>query len=72
MDFGDVHSIEGLAFAVEHCLKLDHIHGMVLAMFYDPEIAKLFGQGKDASILKHTKKSVRFLFLMIRWKVFRH
>jgi len=47
MDFGDVHSIEGLAFAVEHCLKLDHIHGMVLAMFYDPEIAKLFGQGKD-------------------------
>ncbi len=48
MDFGDVHSIEGLAFAVEHCLKLDHIHGMVLAMFYDPEIAKLFGQGKDS------------------------
>jgi acetyltransferase len=47
MDFGDVHSIEGLNFAVEHCLKLDHIHGMVLAMFYDPEIAKLFGQGKD-------------------------
>lgn len=47
MDFGDVHSIEGLAFAVEHCLKLDHIDGMVLAMFYDPEIAKLFGQGKD-------------------------
>ena len=47
MDFGDVYSIEGLAFAVEHCLKLDHIHGMVLAMFYDPEIAKLFGQGKD-------------------------
>ncbi len=48
MDFGDVHSIEGLAFAVEHCLKLDHIDGMVLAMFYDPEIAKLFGQGKDS------------------------
>ena len=48
MDFGDVHNIEGLAFAVEHCLKLDHIHGMVLAMFYDPEIAKLFGQGKDS------------------------
>jgi len=47
MDFGDVHSIEGLVFAVEHCLKLDHIDGMVLAMFYDPEIAKLFGQGKD-------------------------
>ena len=43
MDFGDVHNIEGLAFAVEHCLKLDHIHGMVLALVYDPEIAKLFG-----------------------------
>jgi acyl-CoA synthetase (NDP forming) len=47
MDFGDVHSIEGLAFAVEHCLKLDHIDGMVLALFYDPGIAKLLGQGSD-------------------------
>jgi acyl-CoA synthetase (NDP forming) len=47
MDFGDVHSIEGLAFAVEHCLKLDHIDGMVLALFYDPGIAKLLGQGTD-------------------------
>ncbi len=47
MDFGDVHSIEALAFAVEHCLKLDHIDGMVLALFYDPEIAKLLGQGND-------------------------
>jgi len=42
-----VHSIEGLAFAVEHCLKLDHIDGMVLALFYDPGIAKLLGQGRD-------------------------
>jgi len=47
MDFGDVHSIEALAFTVEHCLKLDHIDGMVLALFYDPELAKLLGQGKD-------------------------
>jgi acyl-CoA synthetase (NDP forming) len=47
MDFGDVHSIEGLTFAVEHCLKLDYIDGMVLALFYDPEIAKLLGQGSD-------------------------
>jgi acetyltransferase len=47
MDFGDVHSIEGLAFAVENCLKLDHIDGMVLALFYDPGIAKLLGHGDD-------------------------
>ncbi|MFO7971291.1 MAG: CoA-binding protein [Desulfobacterales bacterium] len=47
MDFGDVHSIQGLTFAVEHCLKLDHIDGMVLALFYDPGIAKLLGQGSD-------------------------
>ena len=47
MDFGDVHSIQGLTFAVEHCLKLDQIDGMVLALFYDPGIAKLLGQGSD-------------------------
>ncbi|RLC02706.1 MAG: hypothetical protein DRH34_06895 [Deltaproteobacteria bacterium] len=44
MDFGDIHSIEALIFALKECLALDNIDGMVLSIMYGPEIAKMFGK----------------------------
>ena len=44
MDFGDIHSIEALIFALKDCLALDNIDGMVLSIMYGPEIAKMFGK----------------------------
>ncbi len=43
MDFGDIHSMEALIFALQECLALDDIDGMVLSIMYGPEIAKMFG-----------------------------
>ncbi len=45
MDFGDVHDIKALAFTLEHCMALDDIDGVVLSFMYEPEIAKIFGDG---------------------------
>jgi acyl-CoA synthetase (NDP forming) len=44
MDFGDIHTIEALIFALKECLALDNIDGMVLSIMYGPEIAKMFGK----------------------------
>jgi acetate---CoA ligase (ADP-forming) subunit beta len=44
MDFGDIHTIEVLIFALKECLALDNIDGMVLSIMYGPEIAKMFGK----------------------------
>jgi len=44
MDFGDIHNIEALIFALKECLALDNIDGMVLSIMYGPEIAKMFGK----------------------------
>ncbi|BBO77712.1 hypothetical protein DSCW_51290 [Desulfosarcina widdelii] len=45
MDFGDVHDIKALAFILNRCLALDNIDGVVLSFMYEPEIAKIFGDG---------------------------
>jgi len=49
MDFGDVHDIKALAFAVRHCLALDDIDGVVLSFMYEPEMDKMFGDGIGTS-----------------------
>jgi len=43
MDFGDVHDVKGLIYAIEQCLTLGDINGMVLSLMYDPDIGKAFG-----------------------------
>ncbi|RJR49521.1 MAG: hypothetical protein C4576_06875 [Desulfobacteraceae bacterium] len=45
MDFGDVHDIKALAFILNRCLALGNIDGVVLSFIYEPEIAKIFGDG---------------------------
>lgn len=45
MDFGDVHDIRALVFAMEHCLALKEINGLVLSFMYEPEMVKMFGDG---------------------------
>ncbi len=57
MDFGDVHEIEALVFALEHCLALDYIDGLVLSFMYEPEMAKMFGGeiGSPQQMLKFTR-----------------
>lgn len=44
MDFGDIHTMEILIFALKECLALDDIDGIVLSIMYGPEIAKMFGK----------------------------
>lgn len=44
MDFGDIHSIEALIFALEQCLALDDIDGMALSFAYGPEMSKMLGK----------------------------
>ena len=36
MDFGDVHDVRGLVFALKQCLTLDSIDGIVLCHMYEP------------------------------------
>jgi len=48
MDFGDVHNYEGLIFALEKCLALDFIDGMVLSLMYGPDMACFFGTEYEA------------------------
>ena len=45
MDFGDVHEIKTLVFAIERCLSLAQIDGLVLSFIYDPEMSRMFGRG---------------------------
>ncbi|MCD6306095.1 MAG: CoA-binding protein [Deltaproteobacteria bacterium] len=45
MDFGDVHNVKALAFAMEQCLALKEIDGLVLSFMYEPQMAKIFGGG---------------------------
>ena len=47
MDFGDVHDFKALLFAVESCLSLDDIDGMILSLMYEPDITKMFGGEGD-------------------------
>lgn len=58
MDFGDIHDIEALAFALERCMALGDIDGLVFSFLYEPEIEKLFGKeiGNPERILNFIKK----------------
>lgn len=44
MDFGDVHSVEALIFAVRKCLDLKDIDGMLLSFVYGDEMARMLGK----------------------------
>ncbi len=58
MDFGDIHNVEGLVFALEECLALDSIDGIVLCHMYEPEMMRML-QGEIGSpdqILKFFKR----------------
>ena len=41
MDFGDVHDVRGLVFALEQCLALDFIDGIVLCHMLEPEMLRM-------------------------------
>ena len=43
MDFGDIHSIKALIFALEQCLALDDIDGAALSFMYGSAMAKMIG-----------------------------
>ncbi len=45
MDFGDVHDIKALIFAMRSCLALEMIDGVVLSFMYEPEMMRIFGEG---------------------------
>jgi acetyltransferase len=45
MDFGDVHDVRGLVFALEQCLALDFIDGIVLCHMYEPEMMRMLRGG---------------------------
>ncbi len=47
MDFGDVHDLGGLHFAIEKCMGLDFIDGLVLSLAYSPGVSKMFGSEGD-------------------------
>lgn len=47
MDFGDVHDISALMFAVDRCLSLDHVDGLILSFTYNPNAAAMFSNGTD-------------------------
>jgi acetyltransferase len=49
LDFGDVHRGDALLFALEACLALENIDGLVLSLVYDPIIARLYGGEQNAS-----------------------
>ncbi len=41
MDFGDVHDVRGLVFALERCLGLDFVDGVVLCHMYEPAMLRM-------------------------------
>jgi acetyltransferase len=45
MDFGDVHDVRGLVFALEQCLALDFVDGIVLCHMYEPEMMRMLRGG---------------------------
>jgi len=45
MDFGDVHDVRGLVFALEQCLALDSIDGIVFCYMYEPEMMRMLRGG---------------------------
>jgi len=47
MDFGDVHDTKALLFALERCLALDNIDGLLLSLIYTPKMERMFGAGID-------------------------
>lgn len=47
MDFGDIHNMEAVAFAIKSCLELDEIDGLALSMLYGRHVAEVFGNGED-------------------------
>lgn len=47
MDFGDVHDMKALVFAIESCLQLDEIDGLAISMLYGSQVAQVFGNGVD-------------------------
>ena len=47
MDFGDVHDIVVLSFALESLLALEDIDGLVLSFMYSPEMAVMFSRVMD-------------------------
>ena len=53
MDFGDVYDVRGLVFALEQCLALDFIDGVVLCYMYEPEMMRMLrgGVGTPEQIL---------------------
>jgi acetyltransferase len=58
MDFGDVHDVRGLVFALEQCLALDFIDGIILCHMYEPEMMRMLrgGVGSPAQILTFFKQ----------------
>lgn len=58
MDFGDVHNVEGLVVALEGCLALDSIDGVVLCHMYEPEMMRMLqgDVGNPEQILKFFKR----------------
>lgn len=44
MDLGDVHDPKGLITAIETCMDLDFIDGLVLSFIYDAEAEKIYGR----------------------------
>jgi len=56
MDFGDIHTLEALKFAVEQCLALEYIDGLALCFMYGPEMARMLGEE-----LKHPAMLLDFI-----------
>ena len=58
MDFGDVHDVRGLVFALEQCMALDSIDGIVLCHMYEPEMMRMIrgGVGSPEQILTFFKQ----------------
>jgi len=48
MDFGDIHNIDALRFAIKHCLALKDIDGLILSFMYGPEMARMLGKEIDS------------------------
>ena len=57
MDLGDIHDPKGLIVAIESCMDLEFIDGVVLSFIYDPEVEKIFGRkiGPPDRILQFLK-----------------
>ncbi len=48
MDFGDIHDFGALLFALEECLALEEIDGLVLCFMYEPDMMRFFRSGGAA------------------------